>query len=174
MFEHNQHLLLTEPSNPYVQWAIKNHHQRWKKKEIRKSPRHPSQTERCEAKDNLLLAPQCDAHRRGVRGIIWGIVWGMSWACLGHPLGHVWGSLRYPRCYMHLWCRFYSYLIVEIVIGWWQRQWEWAGSNAGLATQSFTNQHQALVRARPRWDALSLFRCARTILKNCDCRIHQF
>ena len=27
----------------------------------------------------------------------------MSGGCLGYHLGHVWGSLRYPRCYMQLW-----------------------------------------------------------------------
>ena len=48
-------------------------------------------------------------------GIIWGIIWVHAWGiiwdisgtCLGHHLGHAWGSLRYPRCYIHLWCRFY-------------------------------------------------------------------
>ena len=49
-------------------------------------------------------------------GIIWGIFGASSGACLGPGassgaclgphLGHVWGSLRYPRCCMHLWCRF--------------------------------------------------------------------
>ena len=48
-------------------------------------------------------------------GHVWGIIWGMSGvssgACLGHVwgghhLGNVWGRLRYPRCYMHPWCRF--------------------------------------------------------------------
>ena len=35
-----------------------------------------------------------------------GHVWGST--CLGQHLRHVWGILRYPRCCMHLWCRFYE------------------------------------------------------------------
>ena len=47
-------------------------------------------------------------------GSVWGIIWGMSGAtsgsCVGHYLGHVWDSLRYPWCYIHLWCRFFCCL----------------------------------------------------------------
>ena len=31
---------------------------------------------------------------------VWGIIWRHVWR-------HVWGSIRYLRCYMHLWCRFF-------------------------------------------------------------------
>ena len=38
--------------------------------------------------------------------IIWSMSGASSGACLGQHLEHVWDSIRYPRCYMHLWCRF--------------------------------------------------------------------
>ena len=60
-------------------------------------------------------------------GHVWGIIWGIfgttSGACLGHHLGHGWGKAETtsgaycqqwtttdnnPRCYMPLWCRFWS------------------------------------------------------------------
>ena len=69
----------------------------------------------------------CLGHRLGhVWGIIWRhvwcIIWGMSGAssgaCLEHVWGFIWGmsgassvgmsgSLRYSRCYKHLWSRFF-------------------------------------------------------------------
>ena len=50
-------------------------------------------------------------------GHVWGMSGASSGACLWHHLGHVWGiiwrhvwgSLRYPRFYMHLWCRFFAW-----------------------------------------------------------------
>ena len=46
----------------------------------------------------------CLGHQLGHRlGHVWGMSGASSGACLVHYLGQ-WGSLRYQRCYMHLWC----------------------------------------------------------------------
>ena len=44
----------------------------------------------------------------------WGVLWhGMSGASSGTS-GACLGSWRYPQCYMHLWCRFFSTLFVDM------------------------------------------------------------
>ena len=60
----------------------------------------------------------------GVAGCVWDMSGASTRASSGTCLGH-WGSLRYPRCCMHLWCCFYVICAAQCVrfyianiIGW--------------------------------------------------------
>ena len=52
-------------------------------------------------------------------GHVWGIIRGMSGASSGACMGHVWHTIwcilstmdNNPRCYMHLWCRFFPLIM---------------------------------------------------------------